>query len=74
MADRLAELSAIRGERPHGPLAVSYRTGEKEHQRFRYDAVWLSPHFDVTNVAYHYDVARKAGTDHGLVIVDAVLR
>lgn len=69
-----AQLASIRAERPDGPLAVSYRTGPRDDQRFRYDAVWLSDHFVVDAVEYLYDEAVEAGSDHALVLVDAHLR
>lgn len=73
LAGRPEEMTAIRAVRPQGPLAVSYRTGDQDEQRFRFDQVWLSEHFRVTDVRYLYDEAIEAGTDHALVLVDAVL-
>ncbi len=73
LASNPEELAAVRSERPDGPLAVSYRTGSRDDQRYRYDAVWLSEHFSVNAVEYVYDEAIGAGTDHGLVLVDAEL-
>jgi hypothetical protein len=66
-------LAAIRDERPSGPLMTSYCTDAAGTNPCRYDAVWLSPHFEVTGVEYHYEAALEAGTDHALVVVDAVL-
>jgi endonuclease/exonuclease/phosphatase family metal-dependent hydrolase len=74
LSDRPEELDAIRARRPEGPLEVSHRTGEGDHNRYRYDAIWLSPEFEVSSVAYHYDDACEAGTDHALVLVDAAIR
>jgi len=68
------ELAAISAERPNGPLAVSHRTGNRVDQAMRYDAIWLSPHFEVRSVHHLYDEAINAGTDHGLVIADVTLR
>lgn len=65
------KLEAVRAERPEGPLAVSYCTGGRDDQRYRYDAVWLSDHFRVDTVEYLYEDSVAAGTDHGLVLVDA---
>lgn len=67
------ELQAIRAARPDGPLALSYCKGERDDQRCRYDAVWLSDHFEVDSVEYLYEESVAAGTDHALVLVDATL-
>lgn len=69
------EVERIRLARPGGPLAVSHRTGDGDGHRFRYDAIWLSPHFEVSSVQYQdYDEAVAAGTDHSFVIADVSLR
>lgn len=68
------ELATIRAQSPGGPLAVSYCTGSDGQRHHRYDAVWLSPHFDVESVTYLYREALEAGTDHALVLVEASLR
>lgn len=73
LGDRPDELAVIRSERPEGPLAVSYLTGERGERHVRYDSVWLSHHFDVNRVEYLYSESREAGTDHALVLVDATL-
>jgi hypothetical protein len=67
------ELAAISAARPEGPLHVSYCTDKHGKNRFRYDAIWLSPHFEVSSVVYRYEEALAAGTDHALVVVDAAL-
>jgi hypothetical protein len=66
------ELAVIKADRPDGPLMISHRTGDQDENRYRYDAVWLSPHFEVKSVQYLYEEAIEAGTDHALVLVDAV--
>lgn len=73
LGDRPEKLEAIRAERPEGPLEVSHCTGPRDDQRYRYDAVWLSHHFRVDSVKYFYEESVEAGTDHGLVLVDATL-
>lgn len=73
LAAQPEELAAVVAERPEGPLAVSHRTGDGDHCRFRYDAIWLSPHFSVNSVEYHYEAAIEAGTDHALVLATAAL-
>jgi endonuclease/exonuclease/phosphatase family metal-dependent hydrolase len=73
LATRPERVEAILSERPEGPLEVSYRTSDSDEGRFRFDAIWLSPHFAVNSVEYHYDAAIAAGTDHALVIADIEL-
>lgn len=70
LADHPDELAAIRAERPEGPLRTSHCTGRHGQNHWRYDAVWLTSHFRVTGVEYHYEAAVEAGTDHALVLVD----
>lgn len=70
LANHPDEAAAIRSERPNGPLALSYRTADGNDDRHRYDAIWLSPHFSVRGVEYHYEAAVEAGTDHALVLAD----
>ncbi len=70
LASRQDLREVIRSERPEGPLKVSYRTSDSDEGRFRFDAIWLSPHFTVNSVEYHYEAAIAAGTDHALVIAD----
>lgn len=71
LADYPDEMARISVERPDGPLATTYRTGPADHHRYRFDQIWLTDHFDVTNMNHLYDVALAAGTDHALVLVDA---
>jgi len=74
LGDRPDELASVAAIRPAGPLAFSYRTGPTDQQRWRFDQVWLTPHFEVTAVEHLYDDALAAGTDHALVLVDATLK
>lgn len=67
------QVAAIGRERPDGPLELSYRTGDRDEHRYRFDAIWLSPHFQVRSVEYHYEAAIEAGTDHALVLADVEL-
>lgn len=60
------ELAAVRRERPDGPLRISHRTGSVRNPR-RYDSIWVSDDLVVTDVAYDYEGAIAAGTDHALV-------
>lgn len=54
----------IQQERPTGPLAVTYRRAGVD---CRYDAVYASPEFVVEDVEHLWELARAAGSDHGLV-------
>lgn len=71
LAARPDELEVIRSERPDGPLAISYRTGDQDQHRYRFDQIWLTPDFEVQSVRYLYDEAIAAGTDHALVLIEA---
>ena len=53
-----------RALRPDGPLAVTY---ERAGHDCRYDAIYASPEFTVHHIDHHWDEARAAGSDHGLV-------
>lgn len=67
-------LARVRAARSDGPLAVSNMPGPKVSRlQYRYDAIWISPHFDVHGVSYHYDEAVETGTDHALVIADLTM-
>jgi hypothetical protein len=73
LADRPEDLAKIAAARPDGPLAVSLRTGGRRRQRSfdrRYDAIWVSPEFTVSDVQYLYDASVDAGSDHSAVVVD----
>ena len=59
------QMAAIRAERPTGPLATSFLRGHTTPAR--YDAIYASPEFSVIDVEYHWEDAREAGSDHGLV-------
>ena len=67
------EYGRRRDERPHGPLAVSYRTRGKNGVPGlqRYDHIYASwPDFRVKDVRYLYEEARAAGSDHALIVAD----
>ena len=71
-----ARLEAIVRERPDGPLATSYVTRRRRGRPdtiWRYDAIWASNHFDIVEVAYHYERSITAGSDHALVTADLSL-
>lgn len=70
LASHPDQLASIRAARPNGPLAISYRTGDAEHHRYRYDAIWVSRHFSVKAIDYSYPESIEAGTDHALVLAD----
>jgi hypothetical protein len=59
-------LEAILAERPNGPLAITHvRRGIE----CRYDAIYVSPEFEVIEVQHLWDEAREAGSDHAAVRV-----
>ncbi len=65
------EWEAIRGERPDGPLAISYDRGNSKNPvACRYDVIFASPEFEVDHVEYRYDQAIDAGSDHALVMAE----
>ena len=65
------KLAATESLFPNGPLAVSYRRGAGA-KRFdcRYDAIYATPDFEVSNVRYLYDESIAAGSDHAMVVAD----
>ncbi len=67
------ELRKIATEYPDGPLVVSHKTEKRKGfagNARRYDAVWVSNHFDVKNVAYPYEESIASGSDHSLVLAE----
>jgi hypothetical protein len=57
-------LASVLGERPEGPLAVTHiRRGIE----CRYDAIYVSPEFEVVEVQHLWDQALEAGSDHAAV-------
>jgi hypothetical protein len=57
-------MEAVLAERPNGPLAVTHiRRGIE----CRYDAIYVSPEFEVLEVEHLWDQAREAGSDHAAV-------
>ncbi len=65
------EYEEILKQRPEGPLAVSYVRGSTED---RFDYVFVSDEVSVKHCSYNYTEARAAGSDHGIVTADLVLR
>jgi endonuclease/exonuclease/phosphatase family metal-dependent hydrolase len=66
--------AAARAVRPDGPLEVSYleqRTDPPSPRR--YDVILASPEWAVRDVAYDYQGAVEAGSDHGLVRIGLVV-
>lgn len=72
LGDNPDDLRRIRADRPNGPLMTSYCTDAARERRYRYDAIWASPHFAVESVEYLYEGAVEAGTDHALVLAEVV--
>lgn len=66
-----AEYEEIKERRPHGPLAVSYiRNGTED----RFDYIFVSDEVRVSRCSYNYEAAKAAGSDHGIVVADLILR
>ena len=64
------EFEAIRRQRPAGPLAITYRTGEKKTSKgnpMRYDHLWHTDDLTVDTIEHHYHDAVDVGSDHALV-------
>jgi hypothetical protein len=57
-------MAALMTERPEGPLAVTHLRRGIE---CRYDALYVSPEFEVLEVEHLWDQARDAGSDHAAV-------
>ena len=71
------EMERITLEYPNGPLALSHRTGKrKESPGFdrRFDAIWLSPEFQVEQITYPYEESIEAGSDHSAVVADVAFQ
>jgi endonuclease/exonuclease/phosphatase family metal-dependent hydrolase len=67
-------LAVARAARPDGPLEVSYveQRSDPPSPR-RYDVILASPDWEVRDVAYGYQGAVEAGSDHGLVQSELVV-
>jgi len=55
----------------YADAALSYIRGEKED---RFDYIFISDDFEVSNCQYDYEGAVAAGSDHGLVHADLILK
>jgi len=61
--------------RPWGPLAVSYVRGNtRTPVEDRFDYIFVSDDIGITSCSYHYEAAKVAGSDHGIVTADLRLR
>jgi endonuclease/exonuclease/phosphatase family metal-dependent hydrolase len=68
------ERARIGGERPDGPLQVSFERGRGSSKTAcRYDFIYASPEFVVRSASYLYDDALTAGSDHALIIAELEL-
>jgi endonuclease/exonuclease/phosphatase family metal-dependent hydrolase len=66
------EAARLLAHSPQGPLAVSYNRGrlKKVFIPCRYDFIYITPDFVVSEVRYLYEEAIQAGSDHALVVAD----
>jgi exonuclease III len=68
LAERPRIMEEIVSRRPTGPLAISYRRGNRRKMiECRYDFIYISPGLDVLEVDYRYDESVRAGSDHAPV-------
>lgn len=66
---------SVVGERPNGPLAVSFVRGSSRRPvEDRFDYIFVSPDFEVLTCVYDYEGAVKASSDHGFVYADVHLQ
>ncbi|MFL5659583.1 MAG: endonuclease/exonuclease/phosphatase family protein [Ktedonobacteraceae bacterium] len=66
------EAARLLADSPQGPLAVSYNRGwgKRAFIPCRYDFIYLTPDFSVSEVRYLYAEAIQVGSDHALVMAD----
>ena len=74
LTDHPLEAPHIMPHSPQGPLAVSYNRGwgKKVFIPCRYDFIYITPDFEVSEVRYLYEEAIQAGSDHALVVADMI--
>src|SRR5258705_9970727 len=60
--------------RPQGPLALSHIRGKGALVPIpcRYDFIYITPDFSVSQIHYLYDEAISAGSDHAMVMSDLI--
>ncbi|MGI5324863.1 hypothetical protein [Actinomadura nitritigenes] len=71
--ERPETTAALRQAVPHGPLAITHRTGRRKKYAGtgrRFDSVWISHHWKVRKIQHLYDEGLAAGSDHAPVVVD----
>jgi endonuclease/exonuclease/phosphatase family metal-dependent hydrolase len=64
------EMARVMQARPCGPLAVSHLRGKRTKTECRYDFVYVSSEIVVQRVAYLFEEAVRASSDHAVVIAD----
>ncbi len=69
LATHPSDAAQISADRPRGPLAISHKRGPTKVS-CRYDFIYATTHFAVMRIAYLYDEATLAGSDHALVIAE----
>ena len=73
LAERPDDTAALQVNSPHGPLAVTHRTGRRTTTPGtgrRFDSIWISHHWTVRHINHLYDDGITAGSDHALVVAD----
>ena len=57
-------------QQPTAPLCRTIRLPARPRGHVRYDHIWTTGHFDVTNVEYMLDGAVAVGSDHAVVVTE----
>jgi len=67
LAERPRMMEEIVSRTPTGPLAASYKRGNRRKIECRYDFIYISQGLDVLDVNYFYEESVQVGSDHALV-------
>jgi hypothetical protein len=72
LADHPEQAATLAG-RPHGPLAITHRTGRRKGSPGtgrRFDSIWIPCHWTVQHIEHLYAAGIAAGSDHAVVVAD----
>lgn len=72
LADHPEQAATLAG-RPHGPLAITHRTGRRKDSPGtgrRFDSIWVTSHRTVQHIEHLYAAGIAAGSDHAVVVAD----
>jgi hypothetical protein len=65
LSERADTNAALRQTAPHGPLAITHRTGRRKNSAGtarRFDSVWISHHWRMREIQHLYDEGLAAGS------------